>query len=81
MWKCSLPARIRASLALTDVVQPSPERHVGKVSYFCKESGMMLGRRGAGAERTHAFQIQNEGLFGLQWPYFVSETLLYCCST
>lgn len=63
------------------MLQPSPERHVGKLFYFCKQSGMTARERGAA--RAPAFQIftKNEGLFGFQWPYFVSETLLHCCRT
>lgn len=81
MCKCSLPARVRASPTFVAcggfVLQPSPERPVGKLFYFCKGSGTML--------REHLpFKCStknNEGLFGFQWPYFVSETLLHCCST
>lgn len=56
-----------------------PERRVGKVFYFCKESEVTLRERGAGAEREstclsnfHERKLKhkmNEGLFGLQWPY------------
>lgn len=52
--------------------------------YFCKESGIIQRGRGESERQCGHLPLdfhKNEGLFGLQWPYFVSETLLHYCST
>lgn len=66
--------------------ESSPVYYVENVYYFCKDRGIIQRRRREESERRCGQNLpldfcKNEGLFSLQWPYFVYETLLHYCST
>lgn len=66
--------------------ESSPVYCVESVYYFCKDRGIIQRSRREESERQRGQNLpldfcKNEGLFSLQWPYFVYETLLHYCST